>query len=355
MPLAPPRLLQLLQQELGGKTLNQMGEENVVAGILAHTGQASDDCAIIPCAHASTVITTDSMVCGHDFKLEWHHPYSLGVKLAASNLADVAAMGAKPVALTLAACVPGELPFAFIAKLLAGITEYTQKECGTKLLSGGDTAHSANPVFTVTAVGVIQTGKRAVTRSGARPGDTLGHAGELGLSQAGLDWLCREDKKGYLRSGLHEVATENDWLALTGRPERPAPLNEKQTLCARDWHLAPRPPLQLGPAALEAGATAMLDVSDGLSLDATRLARASNVTLNIFAEKLKQKTSSPLPLEKLLHGGEDHGLLAAFPATSALPEGFTRIGEVLHKQENPLLLDGKKYVGKGWDALRRTL
>ncbi|WP_460460947.1 thiamine-phosphate kinase, partial [Angustibacter peucedani] len=129
-------------------------------------------------------------------------------------------------------------------------------------------------------------------------------------------------------------------------------------------HRRPRPPLAAGPAASVAGATAMLDVSDGLVRDLGRVAAASGVTVDLH-EYAVAELVEPLravadavpgasPWAWVLGGGEDHALAATFPRGAALPDGFVVVGEVLPRVEGrpPVLLDGEPPDVLGWDHFR---
>jgi thiamine-monophosphate kinase len=134
--------------------------------------------------------------------------------------------------------------------------------------------------------------------------------------------------------------------------------------------LSPRPPIALGVEAAQAGATAMLDVSDSLAKDAGRIARAAHVRINLDSTKLlgylavlegpaasmRSRDGNDTEHERnwVLFGGEDHALLACFPRDAALPRGFKVIGEVLpddQSRPNPLTLDGTPLAELGWDSL----
>jgi thiamine-monophosphate kinase len=115
--------------------------------------------------------------------------------------------------------------------------------------------------------------------------------------------------------------------------------------------LRPRPPIALGPVAADAGATAMMDVSDGLALDAGRMADASDVTIGFDGAAIDALAFGGRR-SRALAGGEDHGLLAAFPADLPLPDGFRRIGTVVARGEHGVLLDGTPIPPSGWDPYR---
>jgi len=189
----------------------------------------------------------------------------------------------------------------------------------------------------VTALGDLE-GRAAVRRSGARAGDTVAYAGRLGLAGLGLARLFAE-------SAEQGVAHARGLASL--RERHPAALRAQ---------LAPEPPIRLGAVAAEAGATAMLDVSDGLALDAARIAEAGGVALDLDAALLVgafgEQRGETVPLDAMLFGGEDHGLLATFPRGVQPPEGFVRIGAVRGRptaDEAVLLLDGRPCEPGGWD------
>ncbi|WP_026139639.1 thiamine-phosphate kinase [Leucobacter salsicius] len=324
-------------------TVGQAGERQVLARVLAQLSHANaatlgpgDDCAVLGADDGyDTVVTTDTMIEGPDFRLAWHGGFELGWKLVATNLSDVAAMGAEPTALTLALAVPHETPVA----LLEEIAEGADAACRTLApgcgVVGGDLGTAPVIMAAVSALGRVKTGG-AVTRSGARVGDTVAYAGELGLAGLGLSLLFREASDGGV---AHARTLATLWQ------EHP------EVLAAQ---LAPTPPIPLGPIAGHTGATAMMDVSDGLSLDAARLAKASGVSIDLASDSLREgfglQQGIEVPIQAMLEGGEDHGLLATFAPGARLPDGFRAIGRVLEARPDPeLLLDGNPYAPGGWD------
>lgn len=327
-----------------GRTVGELGESGALAAILAELSPAraavvgpGDDAAVLR-SGGDLVVTTDTMIEGPDFRLAWHSGRELGWKLAATNLSDVAAMGARPIALTVALACPRDTPAALLVEIARGLTEACAELAPGCGVVGGDLAHSPVLTAAITALGELE-GRDPVLRSGAQSGDVVAYAGDLGLSGLGLAALFREC------DGLPADAGAERLTALRGA--------HPEALAAQ---LTPRPPIHLGVAAALAGATAMLDVSDGLSLDAARLARASGVTLDLDPQLLRQhfgtQRGEAVPLAAMLSGGEDHGLLATFPASDVaqIPAGFRVIGAVtsLHSG-HPLLLDGSPYEPRGWD------
>lgn len=314
-------------------TLGDLSEGEILRAILARTARAShtiigpgDDAAVIAAPSGSVVATTDTLVHGPDFRLAWSSGYDLGWKAAAVNLADVAAMGARPTALLVALAVPRDLRLSFVERLADGFREACAALAPGCAVVGGDLTVSDVLTVAVTALGDLE-GRAPVTRSGARVGDVVAVAGELGHAAHGLSVLF-----GRFRDGDTPVAV--DPFAL-GRGESAA-------LAAQ---LRPSPPIGLGPFAATAGATAMMDISDGLALDARRMAAASAVTIALDSATLGE---SP---QRALAGGEDHALLATFPP-GTLPSGFRVIGTVAPQGEHDLLVDDAPADVSGWDPYR---
>ena len=289
-----------------------------------------DDAAVVRAPDGRFVVTTDLMVHGPDFRLAWTTPFDLGWKAAATNLSDVAAMGAVPTALVVAIAAPPDSPVTLLEGIADGLREacaLLAPGCG---VVGGDLSASDTLTVAVTAFGDLE-GRAPVLRSGARPGDVVAVAGPLGLAGLGLHLLFARAIDG---DGKPDAAA-----AVVLRGEHPVPLAAQ---------LAPRPPIPAGRLAALAGATSMLDLSDGLALDARRIAEASSVCLDLFRDHLE---SDGIDLDLTLGGGEDHSLLATFPPEVVLPDGFRVIGVVT--AGSGLALDGEPHDGsRGWDPYR---
>ena len=311
------------------ETLGELGEAAVLRRIfprLPHAAVAligpGDDAAVLAAPDGRYVVTTDTMVHGPDFRLAWSTPHDLGWKAAATNLSDIAAMGAVPTALVIAVAAPPDTPVSMLEGLADGLRDACAELAPGCGVVGGDLSVSATLVIAVTAFGDLQ-GRDAVLRSGARVGDTVAVSGTLGLAAQGLALLF---ERALDEEGAPDAARARDL-----RAEFPAAL---------DAQLTPRPPLADGIAAAASGATSMLDLSDGLALDARRLAEASGVALDLSASAVGSASA--------LAGGEDHALLATFPATAVLPGGFRRIGVV--REGSGLLVDGREFGERGgWD------
>lgn len=313
--------------------LGDLSEGEILRAILARTAPAShtllgpgDDAAVVAAPSGSVIATTDTLVHGPDFRLAWSSGYDLGWKSAAVNLADVAAMGGRPTALLVALAVPRDLHLSFVERLADGFRDACQSLAPGCAVVGGDLTVSDVLTVAVTALGDLE-GRAPVTRSGASVGDVVAVAGELGHAALGLAVLF-----GRFRDGDVPVPVDVSRLGE----------GESSALAAQ---LRPSPPIGLGPVAAVAGATAMMDVSDGLALDARRLAAASEVTIALDGSTLGRDP------QRALAGGEDHALLATFPA-GGLPPGFRIIGTVIARGDEALLVDGAPVDVSGWDPYR---
>jgi thiamine-monophosphate kinase len=309
-------------------TLTSIGETATLARIFPRLPAASaqllgpgDDAAVLAAPDGRYVVTTDMMIHGPDFRLAWSTPHDLGWKAAASNLADVAAMGAVPTGLVVAIAAPANTPVV----LLEGFSDGMRDACAALApgcgVVGGDLSVSNTLTIAVTAFGDLE-GRPPVLRSGASAGDVVAVCGVLGDAAEGLRLLFER--------GV--VDGEPDAAAATAlRATEPGLIGAQ---------LAPSPPIASGRAAAIGGATAMLDLSDGLALDARRIARASGVAVDLESAAVGSRAA--------LDGGEDHSLLATFPASVPLPDGFRRLGVVV--AGSGLLVDGQPYEAYGgWD------
>lgn len=290
---------------------------------------SGDDAAVVSTTDNQFVVTTDTMIEDHDFKLSWSSFYDLGFKAVATNVSDVAAMGARPTALVVAIAVPASTPVTDLEAFADGLREACEQLAPGVGVVGGDLAASEKVFISVTAHGQLE-GRQPVLRSGAKVGDIVAVAGTLGRAACGL---------ALLQSGnTHAVAAYDDFVAT---------------------QLRPQPPISSGIEAATSGATAMLDISDGLAKDAARIAKASSVAINIwrkdldgFCAMLEQPAAAigADAFEWVFSGGEDHGLLATFAPDAQLPRSFKPIGVVIEGQG--VLLDGAQIESRGWDSIR---
>ncbi|WP_166865869.1 thiamine-phosphate kinase [Salinibacterium sp. ZJ70] len=312
-------------------TLGSIGESAVLRRIFPRLPDADsaivgpgDDCAVLAAPDGRFVVTTDTLVHGPDFRHAWSSAFQLGWKAAATNLADVAAMGARPTALVVALVAPATTEVAWLEELADGLREACAALAPGCGVVGGDLSVSGTLTIAVTAFGDLQ-GRAPVLRSGARPGDVVAVTGALGLAGAGIALLFER--------AVDDDGRPDSSRALALRPEFDDVLNAQ---------LAPAPPIARGVTAALGGATAMMDVSDGLALDARRMAEASGAVIDLDATAVGSRMA--------LTGGEDHALLATFPAGD-LPEGFRAIGRVLAADGAPeVRVDGRAFdVRGGWD------
>jgi thiamine-monophosphate kinase len=309
-------------------TLRGIGEAATLARIFPRLPASDsaivgpgDDSAVIAAPDRRFVVTTDMMIHGPDFRLSWSTPHDLGWKAAASNLADVAAMGAAPTALVVAIAAPADSPVSLLEGIADGLRDACHALAPGCGVVGGDLSVSDTLTLAVTAFGDLG-GRAPVLRSGAAVGDVVAVSGVLGQAAAGLRLLFERA----VVDGAPDAAA-----AVALRATEPALIAAQ---------LAPSPPIADGVLAALAGATAMLDLSDGLALDARRLAIASGVALSLDAAAIGSREA--------LDGGEDQSLLATFPPAAALPGGFKRIGSVA--VGSGILVGGQPYDERGgWD------
>ncbi|WP_461171690.1 thiamine-phosphate kinase [Arthrobacter sp. Z1-9] len=333
----PPAVAALSEAELLARIFPRLslGSDHSRATLLG----PGDDAAVVAAPDGRTVISIDTQVQDQDFRLEWPNGYrttgfDVGWKAAAQNLSDINAMGATAMSLVVSLTLPPETPIDWVEDLADGLTAGIRGlGAGRCSVAGGDLGRGREISVTVAVLGSLD-GHHPVLRSGSRPGNVLALAGTAGHAAAGLAIL--------------ESAVNVNVLG----PEQRVFL---------DLQCRPRPPLSAGPAARAAGATAMLDVSDGLLRDGLRLAVASGVHLDLDPAPLRTlaevlRPASELlgtdPMPWVLGGGEDHGLLATFPPDVQLPRGFTAIGSVqaVGSNESPsVTIAGRSADTGGWD------
>ena len=314
----------------GTATVADVGEFGLIRRVTdGHTQPATtllgpgDDAAVVAAPDGRVVATTDVLVEGVHFRLDWSTPDQVGRKAVAVNLADIAAMGARPTAVLVGFGCPASTAASVVDEIAQGMwAEATRAGAG---VVGGDMVTSDMLVVSITALGDLE-GRDPVTRDGALPGDVLAVCGKLGWSAAGLAVLGR----GF-RSPVSVVGA----------------------------HRAPEPPYVAGAAAAQAGARAMLDVSDGLLADVGHIADASNVHIDIRTDLLDVpqrllEVATALGADArhwVLTGGEDHALAATFPEGTALPEGWTKIGYVT--RGTGVTVDAQPYEKPaGWEHWR---
>lgn len=287
-----------------------------------------DDCALVPFGSEFLAISTDLSIESVHFRREWLSLEEIGWRAAAGALSDLAAVGADPIGVLASLALPVEAPPGDTVSLMEGIAA-AAAAAGGKVL-GGDLSRS--PTL---AVDVIVVGRTTapVRRSGARPGDGIWVTGRLGGSRAALRVMQagRTPESGLRRAFAH-----------------------------------PEPRIAAGKWLAHEGATAMIDLSDGLAGDATHLAAASDVAIELDLDRLPLAggveaavNAGEDPLQFAAQGGEDYELLAALPAgfspdrasrfedTIGLP--LTRIGEVRSGHGVVLTRSGGAVALRGFD------
>lgn len=310
------------------------GEFALVARIIARLPSGpgvllgpGDDAAVLATPDGSVVATTDVLVEDRHFRRTWSSATDVGHRAAAQNMADIAAMGARPTALLVALVVPPQVPAQWVLELADGLREEAAL-AGASVI-GGDLTRGDKITVAVTALGDL-AGRSPVRRSGARPGDLVAVCGRLGWSEAGRAVLSR---------GFRSPR------ALVSAYQRS------------------QPPYDAGPEAAELGATAMVDVSDGLLQDLGHVATSSAVRIDLDTAALEPDQplldiSSALgadPLGFVLTGGEDHALVACLPSGTSLPQRWRVVGRVAAVENGAaaVTVDGDEWGGPtGWDHFR---
>ena len=288
-----------------------------------------DDAAVVSPGSGELVLTTDSMIEGVHFRNELTTPRDLGYKAIAVNVSDVAAMAASPRFAICALGLTETIDSGWVVELAGGMRECCD-EFGLTLV-GGNLSRGSEVSIVVTVTGEVGPG-RAVRRDGARPGDRLVVTGSLGGSAAGL-----------------RVASQRSWS------------DDEHDALRRYMRPTPR----VGEAGILSthGVTSMMDVSDGLAIDLSRLCRASGTGARVEIERVPVHPAATAA--EALEGGEDYELLATLPhsdavgdARSELREGFgvslSDIGAIIEEglvavdddgAERPLRIEG-------WDHFR---
>jgi thiamine-monophosphate kinase len=314
MPLSEKELIRQIRRSVrGGKS--------VVTGI-------GDDCAVlrVPPGH-EVLVTTDFTIENVHFRRDWHRPELVGWRCLTRGLSDIAAMGGEPLAAFLSLAIASDVSQKWVNRFLKGLLDLAEE---FKVpLAGGDTAQSAGGIQAdIVVVGSVPKGK-AVLRSGAKAGDQIYVTGELGGSAAALARLAESKPvgAGYSR------------------------------------HFRPQARVAVGQWLRRRGvASAMIDVSDGLSTDLEHICEESHVGAEIEAEAIPRARVGPgkkrVALEFALHGGDDYELL--FTSAVAVPSvvagvRVTRIGRTTKSAGMRLIgADGKvrQLKAGGWEHFK---
>jgi thiamine-monophosphate kinase len=295
--------------------LQRLFAVNFPAGIEVGIG---DDAAVLTGIKNKLVATTDMAVEDIHFRSAWSSPFQIGAKLATANIADLFAMGASPKYLLVAAALPKKVADNFIEELAKGVRSVADNFQVTVV--GGDLSQAEKIALSITALGDLES--KPITRGGAQVGEHIYVSQLPGLSAAGLAILGR---------GLN----------------RPRYVVEA--------HLNPK---LVAPHQLIKVATAMCDISDGISVDGANIARASKVNMSLnkslisaanafsdLAELAKELNEDVF--DWILNGGEDHFFLASVNPKDASSELGVKIGEVV-AGDGKVLLDHQEIKRAGY-------
>jgi thiamine-monophosphate kinase len=305
-----------------------------------------DDCAVLRLLsrldksrgeEKELLVTTDFTLEGVHFRRDWHSAESVGHRCLARGLSDIAAMGGEPVAAFLSLALPRDVQQAWVDRFARSLIGLAARYSVT--LAGGDTAESPNGILAdIVVLGTVPKGQ-AILRSGAQPGDRIYVSGELGGPAAAVSLMRKQMRKK------------------TGRKLNPREYSR---------HFFPDPRIELGRVLREKGlASAMIDISDGLSTDLAHICEESGVGAELQAEMIPLarvgKQATAVSLQFALHGGEDYELLFAAPSSKRIP---TRIAGVpitpigyITRQRKIFLRNGDGVAcelrPQGWEHFRK--
>jgi thiamine-monophosphate kinase len=339
-----------------------LGETRLIERVLSKTPKCGsrgvivgpgDDAAVIELGRGESLIfTTDMLIEGTHFALDWSYPEAVGFKAAVANLSDVAAMGGLPVGVVVSIGVPGALPVRAVDEMYKGIRKALALFGGELL--GGDTVRSASVTVCVSAIGELAGGK-PLLRSGAVPGHCICVTGSLGASELGLRLLKKHF--GAKRSG--RAATLGAWSkrdASYFKEKLPASLGRGGRACVVR-HLRPTPRVAEAMVLSSCGASAAIDISDGLLIDLVRIAESSDVGLLLRAAEVPvygyagavARHLALSPVDAALSSGEEYEILFTAPSRKVGP--LTRalakkcgvkvsvVGEILPKRAGRFVAD----------------
>ncbi len=282
---------------------NAPGDQRVIRGI-------GDDCAILrPRPNEDLVFTSDFVLEDRHFTLDSHKPADIGHKALARSLSDLAAMGAEPVFCLVSLAIPAALSGAWVNNFYKGLLALARQYRVT--LAGGDLARFDKVTADVVCCGRVARGQ-ALLRSGAKPGHRIYVTGELGGSALG-----------------YATPKGKPWLR----------------------HRRPQPRVEAGIELRKLGVSSAMDLSDGLSLDLTRLCTESKTSARIDAVLPLAAGAS---ISQALHGGEDYELLFTAPPRQKIPARLgslpvTEIGLMTKGRPGDVLYDGQPLASKGFD------
>ncbi|WP_062303979.1 thiamine-phosphate kinase [Demequina subtropica] len=307
-------------------TIGEMGEDALIAAFAprlpvsdAEILGPGDDAAVVA-VDGDLVVSSDILVEGRHFRMDWSTPEDVGWRAAMQNLADIDAMGAVPTALQITLAAPASLEADWVMRFADGLREACEPH-GVGVV-GGDLSGASEVSVCVTVLGETH-GTEPITRDDALPGQVVAVSSPLGAAAAGYVQLTEGRRIDEESIGLF---------------------------------LRPRPRIGAGLEAALHGATALMDISDGLLRDASRIARRSDVGIDIRAEDVPLHEGARFAAIELqvdprpwaLTGGEDHHMLAVFPRESAVPAGWTVVGETTDAFAG-VRVDGEVPGTLGWD------
>ena len=315
-------------------TTGDAGEHSLINRIRERAGAArpgvalgiGDDAAVLETVRGRhDVVTTDSLVEGIHFRLDWTSARSLGRKAVLVNLSDLAAMGAMPHAILLSLCIPPEMSLTAFDDLIEGVVAETSN-ARSSLVGGNITASPGPLVINVTAIGSAHP-RRVLRRGGGRPGDELYVTGSIGAAAAGLEMLQRV--AGAEQTDVQAVA------------------------CIERYHVPPSRVLCGRAVAGNRAASACMDLSDGLADAVRQLAGASGTGASLIASSIPVDPAAATwwaavgadAVAKALAGGEDYELLFAVPPKRrrAFAAAVTKAGPLVATKVG-VLTTAKQYV-----------
>lgn len=290
MPIAETRLIERIAH---ASESARPAQRRASARVLHSIG---DDCAVLSTPPGTeTLVTTDFSLEGVHFRREWHPADSIGHRCLTRGLSDIAAMGGEPFAAFLSLALPADLPQRWVDQFFDGLLN-TAKPAGVTL-AGGDVAQSPSGVLAdITVIGSVPEGK-AIRRSTAQPGDRIFVSGELGAPYALLEQMYAAPERRFRAASYPAHFYPQAQLALARF------LREKQI------------------------PSAMIDISDGLSIDLARLCRASGTgaLLQENAIPIASLNRHEVELRHALHGGDEYQLLFTVPPGHRLPAEYKEI------------------------------
>lgn len=336
MPLPELLLIEKIRALAGRASPRRLPSDNVLGKIRKGIG---DDCAVLAASKThDLLVTTDLCIENVHFRVDWHPPASVGHRCLTRGLSDIAAMGGEPVAAFLSLGLPAHLSQKWVDGFFKGFDRLAKRFGVT--LAGGDIATSPEGISAdIVVLGRVPKGK-AILRSTARPGDLIYVTGTLGRSTEALIGLK---------------------------------LGQRCSPSLNSIHYFPQPRLKAGQWLRQQGAaTAMIDISDGLSTDMAHLCTESRVSALLFREALPfDRSRKPAFGERFeedtrryvyaLHGGEDYELLFTAPRAKKIPAAIagvpiTRIGKIMRQKRGaaPLTIvhdDGRiePLDQRGWE------